>query len=152
MANSMVIGSFKKEISRIISPDEAILPQIWRLNHSQYMDVINSPHWLFVPSPRMFQTGFLDPLSHNKWWTVPILPTLFCTFLFLTQVTPHDYANTPLFMVLSTLILGFFSFSLAEYLIHRFIFHSESYLPDNAVARYIHYVGHGIHHMLPNDP
>ena len=33
MANTMVIGSFKKDISRIISPDEALLPQIWRLNH-----------------------------------------------------------------------------------------------------------------------
>lgn len=54
MANSMVIGTFKKEISRIIHPDQPLMPQIWNLDHESYMKVINSPHWLFVPSPRMF--------------------------------------------------------------------------------------------------
>jgi hypothetical protein len=54
MANSMVIGTFKKEIARIIDPEKALLPQIWDLDHEAYMKVINSPHWLFVPSPRMF--------------------------------------------------------------------------------------------------
>jgi hypothetical protein len=54
MANSMVIGSFKKEISRIIDPTLPFMPQIWDLDKDSYMKVINSPHWLFVPSPRMF--------------------------------------------------------------------------------------------------
>jgi len=54
MANSMVIGTFKKEIARIINPEQPLLPQIWDIDHEGYMKVINSPHWLFVPSPRMF--------------------------------------------------------------------------------------------------
>jgi hypothetical protein len=33
MANSMVIGSLKKEISRIIEPDQPLMPQIWKLDH-----------------------------------------------------------------------------------------------------------------------
>jgi cytochrome b involved in lipid metabolism len=33
MANSMVIGTFKKEISRIIDPNRPLLPQIWDLDH-----------------------------------------------------------------------------------------------------------------------
>lgn len=33
MANSMVIGSFKKQITRIISPEKPLLPQIWDLDH-----------------------------------------------------------------------------------------------------------------------
>ena len=32
MANSMVVGTFKKEVSRIMNPDEVLLPQIWRLD------------------------------------------------------------------------------------------------------------------------
>lgn len=33
MANSMVIGTYKKEISRVINPDKPLLPQIWDLDH-----------------------------------------------------------------------------------------------------------------------
>ena len=54
MANSMVIGSYKKEISRMIDPEQPLMPQVWNLNNEEYMKVINSPHWLFVPTPRMF--------------------------------------------------------------------------------------------------
>lgn len=54
MANSMVIGSFEKEIKRMINPNQALLPQIWNLDHQSYLKLIDSPHWLFVNSPRMF--------------------------------------------------------------------------------------------------
>jgi cytochrome b involved in lipid metabolism len=33
MANSMVIGTFEKEIKRLINPDQALLPQIWGMDH-----------------------------------------------------------------------------------------------------------------------
>ena len=86
MANSMIIGSFKKEISRIIDPDTPLLPQIWNLNHEDYLTVINSPHWLFVPSPRMFETDFFEAFSHNKWYAVPVMPSIFVFYLFLFVV------------------------------------------------------------------
>jgi len=54
MANSMIIGSFKKEISRIIDPQKPLLPQVWNLDEDSYKKIINSPHWMFVPTPRMF--------------------------------------------------------------------------------------------------
>lgn len=33
MANTMVIGSFKKEIERLIDPDLPLMPQIWKLSN-----------------------------------------------------------------------------------------------------------------------
>lgn len=33
MANSMVIGSFEKDIKRMISPDRALMPQVWDMDH-----------------------------------------------------------------------------------------------------------------------
>lgn len=33
MANTMAIGTFKTEISRIIEPDKPLLTQIWGLTH-----------------------------------------------------------------------------------------------------------------------
>jgi 4-hydroxysphinganine ceramide fatty acyl 2-hydroxylase len=58
---------------------------------------------------------------------------------------------TPLQLLL-IFFIGVFSFTLVEYILHRFVFHSERWLPNNRIVRYLHYTLHGIHHMLPNDP
>lgn len=48
MANTMAIGSFRKEIERIVNPDQPLSPQIWNIDKETYMKLINSPHWMFV--------------------------------------------------------------------------------------------------------
>lgn len=149
MANSMVVGSFKKEIERIIRPDLPLLPQIWNLSHKEYMNIINSPHWLFVPSPRMFNSDFVEFFSHNKWYSIILLPALVITHMFYSIASWYSFNITS---ALVTALSGLLFFTLTEYCLHRFIFHSESYLPDSKMVRYLHYIMHGIHHMLPNDP
>ena len=118
------------------------------MDHETYLKVIDSPHWLFVNSPRMFETTFFEMLSHNKWYNIFFIPII----LFASYWAQIDWTNFNLLIMLPIFFAGIFSFSLAEYLIHRFIFHSESHLPDNRIVRYLHYVLHGIHHMLPVDP
>jgi 4-hydroxysphinganine ceramide fatty acyl 2-hydroxylase len=113
------------------------------------MKVINSPHWLFVPSPRMFESGFFEFFSHNKWFSIMALPFLVIAYM-LYNIPSWESFSLPLTILVS--LLGFLFFTLAEYCLHRFIFHSESYLPNSRVVRYLHYIMHGIHHMLPNDP
>jgi 4-hydroxysphinganine ceramide fatty acyl 2-hydroxylase len=149
MANSMVIGTFKKEISRIINPDQPLLPQIWNLDHESYLKVINSPHWLFVPSPRMFEWSFFEFFSHNKWFSITVLPFLVIFSMFYS-IESWESFNLPLTIL--TALIGFLFFTLTEYCLHRFVFHSESILPNSRTIRYLHYIMHGIHHMLPNDP
>lgn len=149
MANSMVVGSFKKEITRIIDPTLPFMPQIWDLDRESYMKVINSPHWLFVPSPRMFETDFIEFFSHNKWYAITILPFLLIAYMFSAVPTWQTF-NLLTFLIAAA--SGFLFFSLIEYFLHRFIFHSEEYLPDSKLIRYLHFVLHGVHHMLPNDP
>jgi len=39
-----------------------------------------------------------------------------------------------------------------EYALHRWIFHAEDFMMDNRVLRYIHFMLHGVHHMIPMDP
>ena len=104
MANSMVIGSFKKEISRIINPDRPLMPQIWNIDHESYMKVINSPHWLFVPSPRMFESNFFEALSHNKWYHILILPNLM-NLLLLYRV--ESWATFNLLTFIMAAVSGF---------------------------------------------
>ena len=132
----------------MIDPDKALLPQIWNMDHETYLKVIDSPHWLFVNSPRMFETDFFEGFSHNKWYHIFFIPTLIVLYVF----SQADFTNANYPFLFATLIIGIFSFSLCEYMIHRFIFHSERYLFDNKVIRYLHFILHGIHHMLPVDP
>ncbi|KAJ5450379.1 Ceramide very long chain fatty acid hydroxylase SCS7 [Penicillium daleae] len=41
--------------------------------------------------------------------------------------------------------------TLIEYLMHRFLFHVDNWLPDNRVGLSLHFLLHGIHHYLPMD-
>ena len=42
--------------------------------------------------------------------------------------------------------------SLIEYLLHRFLFHSEDELPENnGTFQYAHFLIHGVHHAFPMD-
>lgn len=86
--------------------------------------------------------------SHNKWYHIFVLPIL----IVINYALQINWTGFQIAKAIPILVLGIFSFSLAEYLIHRFIFHSERYLFDNRLVRYLHFVIHGIHHMLPIDP
>ena len=46
------------------------------------------------------------------------------------------------------LFLGIFTFTLVEYLVHRFVFHMEL---TNRIREKIQYGAHGVHHEFPND-
>lgn len=77
------------------------------------------------------------------------LPALLITYMLVTVPTWQSF--NPLTSLLA-IICGVLSFTLVEYLLHRFIFHADWYIPDNRVLRMLHFVLHGVHHMLPNDP
>jgi 4-hydroxysphinganine ceramide fatty acyl 2-hydroxylase len=87
--------------------------------------------------------------SHNKWYAITLLPAIVISYMFY-QIPSWNTFNLPL--ALLTALTGFLFFSITEYCLHRFVFHSEAYLPDSKLVRYLHYIMHGIHHMLPNDP
>ena len=48
-------------------------------------------------------------------------------------------------------IVGTFYWTFFEYILHRFLFHSEQYLPDNRYFITVHYLIHGLHHVYPMD-
>ena len=59
LADTMAIGSLNRDIKRELDYSQPLMPQIWNMPHEQYMRIINLPHWMFVESPRMFQTNFM---------------------------------------------------------------------------------------------
>ena len=96
------------------------MTQVWDMDHQTYLKVMDSPHWLFVNSPKMFETDFLDMFSHNKWPSIFFIPAVFVAYYWLKI----DWTDYNIFKLIPFLLLGIFAFSLTEYLIHRFIFHS----------------------------
>ncbi|HXW70597.1 MAG TPA: sterol desaturase family protein [Methylocella sp.] len=95
-------------------------------------------------SPRLFENPVLDKLSRVHWsvplWIYgPVIVVL--AGLSLSNLGPWWSA--------AGLLLGYFIWTLTEYLGHRFLFHYE--FPGRLGAR-IHLLIHGIHHTHPNDP
>ena len=77
------------------------------------------------------------------------MPLVMLTWVF-SRV--ENWENFSLIPSVCTLVGAFLLWTLIEYLLHRFVFHSEYVLPDSKLLRYLHFALHGIHHMLPTDP
>lgn len=95
---------------------------------------------------RLFDNPFLERLTHVHpitpliVWT-PIISWMMWRMFIVNELSPY------LIGMLGT--MGFMSWTLAEYGLHRFLFHYES---ENPVIQRMHFLIHGLHHEEPNDP
>ncbi len=95
-------------------------------------------------SPRMFESDLLDKLSRVH----PSVPV----FLFVPAIAVLTVLAAQRMGVLALLGLaagGYLFWTLAEYWIHRVVFHFE---PDHGIGARLHWIIHGVHHDHPNDP
>jgi sterol desaturase/sphingolipid hydroxylase (fatty acid hydroxylase superfamily) len=72
---------------------------------------------------------------------------IFLPAIALTFFTGVDRVGTV--NAILALALGYVIWTLAEYWIHRAIFHFE---PESALGSRLHWIVHGVHHDHPNDP
>ena len=93
----------------------------------------------------MFESPVLDKMSRIHW-SVPlfIFVPVVLYFLFRTIFILHISAMLLVILYIS----GLFMWSLLEYVLHRYFFHTE--LPGK-LGRRIHFIIHGVHHDYPND-
>lgn len=96
-------------------------------------------------SPRMFKSNLLDLVSRVHWSTPLVLYVPFTTFLLYRAFAVF---HLPILTFLALLVGGIVSWTLAEYVLHRFVFH---WLPPGKIGERIHFVAHGVHHDYPND-
>jgi dihydroceramide fatty acyl 2-hydroxylase len=99
---------------------------------------------LLRSSPRMFENDLLDRFSRVHHY-VPLV-------LFLPAIAVFVYLGFDQLSTVTTLLLaagGYLFWSLAEYWIHRVIFHWE---PEKGWGAKLHWMIHGVHHDHPNDP
>jgi len=99
---------------------------------------------LLKASPPMFKSGLLDRFTrvHHLVPVVIFLPAI--VILFVVGVDRLGLLSSLAFAV-----GGYLFWTLAEYWIHRVIFHFE---PEQGVGARLHWMIHGVHHDHPNDP
>lgn len=94
---------------------------------------------------RMFESDFLEAFSRVHF-TVPLfiyVPVI--AILMYLSVAEYQLSALSIFILF---IGGMFTWSLAEYLLHRFIFH---YNAKSNFGKKIHFIFHGVHHDYPGD-
>ena len=97
-------------------------------------------------SPRLFKNRVLEMLT----WTHPLI----IAGMYLILGAGMIYLFTEVKPAVSTinivgiLVVGFFSWTFAEYIMHRFLYHK---LHDATFSTGFQYMFHGIHHEYPND-
>src|SRR6476659_3992206 len=95
-------------------------------------------------SPPMFKSGLLDKFTRVHH-VVPVLIFMPANvLLFAGGVCQVGLGPAMLYA-----IGGYAFWTLAEYWIHRGIFHFE---PEQGVGARLHWMVHGVHHDHPNDP
>jgi sterol desaturase/sphingolipid hydroxylase (fatty acid hydroxylase superfamily) len=96
-------------------------------------------------APSLFKNKFLNKLTSSSPYTIITLYVLFSGFLIYTGYTKY---NLSLDTIIAFFIFGVLSWTLAEYILHRFVYHK---LKDATYDTGLHYLLHGIHHKYPND-
>lgn len=95
---------------------------------------------------RISDNDFIERLSLVKWWHIYIFWLPVSAYLFYRS---HHSYGLSLSQHLVLLIIGVLTFTLAEYLIHRFPFHWKA---KSQWAKKFVYLMHGNHHEDPGDP
>ena len=123
-----------------------MLWQLFSMNitKDEYVRYVAEPKHMINPVRDiiLFETPYLEIFTKTPWYAIPLtwLPWA-CYFLSANELG--------IFATFFFIFFGIASWSLTEYLIHRFIFHSEEYLPAGKFWYLLHFLLHGIHHAFP---
>lgn len=94
---------------------------------------------------KIFENGILEKLTKsNPKLTITFYSLLIATFFYLN----YRYNTISLEVTLGFYIGGLITWTLMEYILHRFLFHIDEYIP---FLKRFHYIIHGIHHEFPKD-
>ena len=96
-------------------------------------------------SARLFKSDFLEMFTHVHWSVPIILFGPVVTYLLYRATLEHAIT---LGTGAGLFVAGLFVWTLAEYLLHRFVFHYE---PRSEWGKKLHFLMHGVHHDYPND-
>jgi sterol desaturase/sphingolipid hydroxylase (fatty acid hydroxylase superfamily) len=95
---------------------------------------------------RLFQSNFLEFFTHISPIVVILIWLPFAAIMLGIEIAAGLARGASLWYVLPAFLVGLLFWTLAEYILHRFIFH---FRPRTPVQEKIIYLFHGIHHHQP---
>ncbi|KAI9262128.1 hypothetical protein BDA99DRAFT_537474 [Phascolomyces articulosus] len=125
-----------------------LFPQLFYATYSKqfYLEQVNRPRFVSHHVP-YFPHPCLDLFTYAAWYMVPLVwVPIICYYLYSSIDTAADLGTT-----IKWFIFGIFLFTLIEYFIHRFMLHTDYWVPDHPWALLVHFSIHGIHHHIPMD-
>jgi sterol desaturase/sphingolipid hydroxylase (fatty acid hydroxylase superfamily) len=94
---------------------------------------------------RMFKSDFLEAFSRVHY-TVPLF--IYVPVILTMLILSIFYYHISALNVIVLFIGGVAAWTLAEYLLHRFVFHFNA---KSEFGKRIHFIFHGVHHDYPSD-
>jgi len=94
---------------------------------------------------RMFKNPVLEWFSHIHW-SIPLF--LYVPVVFYFTYRALFIVHLGVLPFIGLFIIGVISWTFAEYVLHRWVFHTD--LPGK-IGRRIHFIVHGVHHDYPKD-
>nr|ODN96597.1 oxidoreductase [Cryptococcus depauperatus CBS 7855] len=162
-------------VNKFIDLSKPLLIQVWNAPWSKeyYLSQVHEPRHL-KESARLFESDLLEPFTRTKWFVVPVIwwPIAgFLGWLSVSQFVDQSISAMSLLGAIQNLscrglpvptasafglfglcfAVGVLIWTILEYLMHRFLFHLDFYLPDTHWAITLHFLLHGVHHYLPMD-
>ncbi len=95
-------------------------------------------------SPPMFRSGLLDRFTRVHHLVPVVIYAPVIVWLLVLGI-----GRLGVLTALLLALAGYATWTLAEYWIHRLIFHFE---PEKGLGARLHWMIHGVHHDHPNDP
>ncbi|KAJ1394884.1 Fatty acid hydroxylase [Sesbania bispinosa] len=98
-------------------------PLVFQVGHlgEAYEEWVHQPI-ISKDGPRFFQNGFLELFTRTAWWVIPVVWVPVASwFISSSAKLGLPSSNLP-----PLVLLGIFLWTLAEYLLHRFLFHVKT--------------------------
>lgn len=94
---------------------------------------------------RLFENNFLEALTKTRPWVIYSIYIPLCSALL---VYSHLELGFSVSFIVALFFTGMLSWTLFEYIAHRFLFHYEA---KSRMGQYLVYIFHGNHHEYPRD-
>ncbi|KAI9483286.1 MAG: hypothetical protein EXX96DRAFT_557575 [Benjaminiella poitrasii] len=133
--------------NQFLDLSKALVPQMLRAHYTKefYLEQVHKPRYL-PGSAIFFGHPLLEPLTKTAWYIVPIFWLPYVSYQVYQSLLYGENMTTGI-----SFCVGILVWTLLEYLLHRFFFHLDDFLPDHQLAFVLHFVIHGFHHYLPMD-
>lgn len=95
---------------------------------------------------QMYQNPIMELLSYSSpQMMIPFHLTLIFAMLYLGY---SIHFINEIWVAVLIFVVGFFFWTFAEYVLHRWVFH---YISESKIVQNFHYAVHGYHHSVPRD-